>query len=320
MPLIHERTNAVREAIARIKAAGLGDDNHDHAQIEAARAALLALAARSELFPVAQFPYLYAQRSGFYRLAEDADHRNALYVQVSTNEHGGNSPHQHPYWAIIAGVRGNEYNVLYQRTDDGQVEGRGRLGQVGEVSVEPGVALYIPHDTYHTIGTRGGEVGIHLHFYGIGTDTPEHRGAARFSSPDSDVVVARARPIEPGEIGVQRVWLRDVQSAAASSGPVTVLQAGAIDSPLPEPLRGAHRIDPEGGTPAGLPEDHAVPIVLAGHGRAVRIAATQLARLGYAHTFWFDPEQPESREDVASAARQDTGTRAPATETAHAAS
>lgn len=238
MSLILERTNAVREAIARIKAAELGDDNHDDAQIEAGRAALLALAARTELFPVAQFPYLYAQRSGFYRLAEDADHRNALYVQVSTNEHGGNSPHQHPYWAIIAGVRGNEHNVLYRRTDDGQVEGRGQLGKVGEVSVVPSKALYIPHDTYHTIGTRGGEVGIHLHFYRIGTDTPEHRGAPRFASPESDVVVARAGTIDPGEIGVQRVWLRDVQAGDASGNPLSVLQAGTIETPLPEPLRG----------------------------------------------------------------------------------
>lgn len=319
MSLILERTNAVREAIARIKAAGLGDDNHDDAQIEAGRAALLALAVRTELFPVAQFPYLYAQRSGFYRLAEDADHRNALYVQVSTNEHGGNSPHQHPYWAIIAGVRGNEHNVLYRRTDDGQVEGRGQLGKVGEVSVVSSEALYIPHDTYHTIGTRGGEVGIHLHFYRIGTDTPEHRGAPRFASPESDVVVARAGTIDPGEIGVQRVWLRDVQAGDASGNPLSVLQAGTIETPLPEPLRGARRIDPEGGAPAGLPEDSATPIVLAGHGRAVRIAATKLARLGYAHTFWFDPEQPSGREGVASDAHHDV-TRVPAAETAHAAS
>lgn len=297
MSFIHERTEAVQETIARIKDLDLGDENPARQQIDAARAALLTLAARSELFPVGQFPYLFAQRSGFYRLAEDVDHRNALYVQVSTNEHVGNAPHQHPYWAIIAGVRGNEHNVLYRRIDDGEVEGRGRLGKVGEVSVEPGVALYIPHDHYHTIGTRGPEIGIHLHFYRIGTDTPQHRGGPRFASPDSDVVIAKPGTVTPGEIGVQRVWLRDVEAALASGRPLALLQAGPVGTALPEALRGARRIDPDAeAAHADLPVDRAAPVVLIGHGRAVRIVAGKLARLGYAHSFWYDPEQLSSRE------------------------
>ena len=58
---------------------------------------------------------------GIYRLAEDPDHRFALYASA-----GGAGkkvpPHNHTTWAIIAGVHGAERNVVYDRLDNGARE------------------------------------------------------------------------------------------------------------------------------------------------------------------------------------------------------
>ena len=73
---------------------------------------LAALARRAELFPADEFPL--GSDGGIYRLAEDPDHRFALYASA-----GGPGkkvpPHNHTTWAIIAGVHGAERNVVYER-------------------------------------------------------------------------------------------------------------------------------------------------------------------------------------------------------------
>jgi len=288
--LVHARTDAVRDTIARVKAAGLSLVDPSEDAVEAARAAFLDLAKRTELFPAEQFPYLYETRSGFYRIGEDADHKNALYIQVS-RAHGANPPHKHPYWAIITGVQGDEVNVLYERVDDGSVPGKGRLGNKRVVHIRPGVSLYIPNKDFHTINVEGEDEGIHLHFYTVGADTLEHRSVERFKTPDSEDIYVRTEAAEPGVIGVQRLPLADVEAAVNDGRPVAVLAVDHGLDALPVAIAGARRVtlDQIGPGLHGLPEDRATPLILVGEGRTVRIAADRLTRLGYFSTFWFDP-------------------------------
>lgn len=287
--LVHARTDAVRETLARVKAAGLSLADPGDEAVEAARAAFLDLAKRTELFPAEQFPYLHETRSGFYRIGEDADHRNALYIQVSRT-HGANPPHKHPYWAIITGVQGDEVNVLYERVDDGSQPGNGKLGNRREVHIRPGVSLYIPNRDFHTIHVEGEEEGIHLHFYAVGADTLEHRSVERFKTPDSEDIYVRTEAAEPGIIGVQRLSLSDVETAVKDGRPVTVLAIDHGLDALPVVISDARRVSLDQVTPDlhVLPEDKGTPIVLAGEGKTVRIAADKLTRLGYFSTFWFD--------------------------------
>src|ERR1043165_4066836 len=78
---------------------------------------LIALATRSELFPPESFPVPVGLPGKAYRLAEDADHRFALYAAAGAPGRTA-PPHNHTTWAVIAGVYGQEHNVFYSRTDD----------------------------------------------------------------------------------------------------------------------------------------------------------------------------------------------------------
>src|SRR5260221_14505863 len=109
-----ERAAAVRRLVdeaREIEKAGVS-----RANLEKIGGLLSSLAGRAELFPQDEFP-LDAD-GGIYRLAEDPDHRFALYASA-----GGPGkkvpPHNHTTWAIIAGVHGAEPNVVYDRLDNG---------------------------------------------------------------------------------------------------------------------------------------------------------------------------------------------------------
>lgn len=296
MSLVHERTRAVQQTLERVKQLGLprvGDPTPE--QIDAAQAAFRELGERTELFPPEQFPYLYESRSGFYRIGEDPDHHNALYIQVSSHRQA-NQPHKHPYWAIITGVQGDELNILYERIDDGSVEGKGKLSEPLPVHIEPGVSFFIHNKYFHTIHIEGEPDGVHLHFYAIATDTREHREVQRFKTPDSEEVFVREYKPEPGVIGVQRIGREDVEAALATDDPVAFLKIGAQEGGAADLLPGAAAIEPAlvGTDPAILPADLSTPVVLVGEGKPVRIAAEKLTRLGYFSTFWFDPAHAQS--------------------------
>ena len=94
---------------------------------------------------------------GIYRLAEDPDHRFALYASA-----GGAGkkvpPHNHTTWAIIAGVHGAERNVVYDRLDNGAREDLVQLREAPakEKTLRRGdVICYLPED-FHHIETPGG--------------------------------------------------------------------------------------------------------------------------------------------------------------------
>ena len=149
------------EAIRRIEA----EMGVTPAALDRIKEKLIALASRSELFPEESFPVPAEMPGKGYRLAEDADHRFALYAAAGAPGRTA-PPHNHTTWAVIAGVYGEEHNVFYRRTDDRSAPGQGSLEKTHELTVVRGNACTLMPDDFHTIETRGPHPGLHLHMYG----------------------------------------------------------------------------------------------------------------------------------------------------------
>lgn len=146
------------------QARGLLAGTADKQALQAVADALVALGRQKLLFPAAHFPLDAARSAQVYRLAEDADGGFALYM--STGLAGkAQPPHDHTTWAVIAGVEGNERNVLYRREKTADAS-RDTLVQTGTVDVASGSAVVLLPEDVHTIELIGGQDGRHLHFYG----------------------------------------------------------------------------------------------------------------------------------------------------------
>ena len=124
---------------------------------------LARLAARKDLFSEKDFPPPAPGgklKSCLYRVAEDADHRFALYVNSSLGGH--NTPaHNHTTWAVIVGVTGEELNRFYDR------EGGG-VREKGQATVKQGTGVcFLPEDL-HSIHIQAPLINFHM--YGLGLD------------------------------------------------------------------------------------------------------------------------------------------------------
>jgi rhodanese-related sulfurtransferase/predicted metal-dependent enzyme (double-stranded beta helix superfamily) len=162
--VMDRRARAVAGTIAAIRGieAELGVTP---AALDKIRERLIGLATRTELFPEASFPIPAGAVGRAYRLAEDPDHRFALYASAGSPGRAA-PPHNHTTWAVIAGVYGEEHNVFYRRTDDRSVAGEGTLERTHELTIVSGNACMLMPDDFHTIETRGPRPGLHLHMYG----------------------------------------------------------------------------------------------------------------------------------------------------------
>ncbi|HEX2112954.1 MAG TPA: rhodanese-like domain-containing protein [Alphaproteobacteria bacterium] len=162
---VHERRAAAvaqtMDAIRRIEAA----KGVTPAALEDIKTELIQLASRTELFPRAHFPVPAGSHGMVYRLSEDADLRFALYASAGVPGKA-QPPHNHTTWASIAGVYGDEHNVFYERIDNRDTPGQGRLRRTGEQTVRRGNAVAFMPDDFHTIEVLGTEPSLHLHVYG----------------------------------------------------------------------------------------------------------------------------------------------------------
>lgn len=149
--VIEERDGVTRESLEKIKQR------------------LARLAARRELFTPEDFPPPAPGgklKSCLYRIAEDPDHRFALYVNASLGGH--NTPaHNHTTWAVIVGVSGEELNCFYDRAEEGGVREKGRA----VVKQGTGVA-FMPEDL-HSIHIQAPLINFHM--YGLGLDQLHER-------------------------------------------------------------------------------------------------------------------------------------------------
>lgn len=144
------------------------------------RAALDALSERLEtlarehaaLFDARNFPPPQPESgdtSTRYRL-NPGDEGIALYLN-SLLPGKTTIPHNHDTWAVIAAVRGQEVNRLYERTDDRSDPDRATLEQRFEVIVRPGTSIaFLPEDI-HSIHVTGSAPTLHFHLYGRPLET-----------------------------------------------------------------------------------------------------------------------------------------------------
>ncbi len=203
------------------------------AQLQAVAQALEQLGLRKDLFVPAHFPVSAADPAHIYRLAEDADGHYALYISAALPGKGQPS-HDHTTWAIIAGVQGNERNIVYGRqpTDD---PARDRLEPLRSIDVVPGTSVTLTPDEVHTIVLLDGAPGLHLHLYGLSLDRlvnrvvfeGTHGGTYRTFAPPALIRHARISAqtlqdaLEDGE-DIAVLDVRDKAERAVAHIPYTV--------------------------------------------------------------------------------------------------
>jgi predicted metal-dependent enzyme (double-stranded beta helix superfamily) len=186
-----ERKREIDAAVADVRAieAGEGVTRESLGKI---KDRLTRLAARRDLFDTEDFPPPAPGgklKSCLYRVAEDADHRFALYVNATLGGH--HTPaHNHTTWAVIVGVSGEELNCFYERAEDGGVREKGRY------VVKQGTGVTFMPDDLHSIHIDGPLINFHM--YGLGLDRLHKREfykadekAWRVFPPHADIREAR---------------------------------------------------------------------------------------------------------------------------------
>jgi predicted metal-dependent enzyme (double-stranded beta helix superfamily) len=158
-----DRKHEIETTLADIRAIEKRD-GVSRESLEKIKERLIRLAARRELFSPSDFPPPAGGgklKSCLYRVAEDADHRFALYVNASLGGHS-TPAHNHTTWAVIVGVTGEELNRFYDRSAEGPPR------QKGEAVVKQGTGVcFLPEDL-HSIHIQAPLVNFHM--YGLALD------------------------------------------------------------------------------------------------------------------------------------------------------
>ncbi len=192
MNRVEERTREINAAVADIRAIEQMD-GVNRSSLSKIRQRLMLLAARTDLFTLADYPPPEPgskRTSCLYRLAEDADQRFALYANAAQG-HYGTPAHNHTTWAVIAGVSGEELNRFYDRTADNGVSER------GQHVVRQGTGVSFMPDDLHSIHIEAPLLNFHM--YGLGLEALTRReyfkpaeNAWAIFPPHTDIREARA--------------------------------------------------------------------------------------------------------------------------------
>jgi predicted metal-dependent enzyme (double-stranded beta helix superfamily) len=162
-----ERASEIKAAVADIRAIEK-TQGVTRGAVERMQARLIRLAARTDLFTAADFPAPPATSERFstlYRIAEDDDHRFALYANAARA--GVRSPaHNHTVWAVIVGISGEELNRFYQRAAEG-------VRETGSAVVRQGTGVAFLPDDLHSIHIDA--PALNLHMYGKGLEQLHRR-------------------------------------------------------------------------------------------------------------------------------------------------
>lgn len=178
-----ERQQAIDTMISQVRTVAQ-QKGISRATLEDIKSAMISVAKRKELFPLADFQGdgEQAGRRPMQRLHVDADGQFALYMSTSVSEQKP-PPHNHATWAVIVGIQGEERNWIFERTDDGSVPYKGTVRIVDEQVARPGTGVALMPEDIHTIQGKteaGGRLTFHL--YGISTD----RQAGRVAYNEAD--------------------------------------------------------------------------------------------------------------------------------------
>ncbi len=173
MSRIDQRRRAIADTVADIRSIE-AHEGVNRSALSLIRERLIALAARTDLFSLEDFPPPEAtspKRSAMYRLSEDEDHRFSLYANASQGG-VGTPAHDHTTWAVIVGITGEELNRFYQPTASGGVTEKGAF----TVRAGSGVA-FMPTDL-HSIHIDAPLINFHM--YGLSL---EHLYQRRYYKP-----------------------------------------------------------------------------------------------------------------------------------------
>ena len=161
------------------------------ASLDKIKQRLMRLAVRQDLFTANDYPPPAPggkRNSCLYRVAEDPDHRFALYVNSSDGNYG-TPAHNHTTWAVIVGVSGEELNRFYDRVEDG-------VREKGTAVVRQGTGVAFMPDDLHSIHIQAPLINFHM--YGLALEELRHReyykpeeGAWKVFPPHSDIREAR---------------------------------------------------------------------------------------------------------------------------------
>ncbi len=189
MGIEEARTRAVDTAIAKIKAiVAAAPLERDH--LTAILAEVKGLAVRREFWGNEYFAEPDAEsRQARHLIHEEADHTFALYLNVMLPGRRI-PPHDHTTWACVAGIEGEEHNLVYRRLDDRSRPGYAELELADLVVVGPDSGIALMPDDIHAVEIRGERPIRHLHMYGRALETLSAR-----QTYDLDAKTAKPMPI-----------------------------------------------------------------------------------------------------------------------------
>jgi len=132
--------------------------------LHAVKLRLVALANRTELFPLSDFAMPVNQGRNHPLLVEEND---GLGLYLTINMPGKEAaPHDHGIWCVNAAISGRERHMFYRRVDNGGEPGRAEVVPTGEVMVEPGHGMAMADHDIHATEVVGDQPAIGLALYG----------------------------------------------------------------------------------------------------------------------------------------------------------
>ncbi|MEM9844324.1 MAG: hypothetical protein AAF965_05955 [Pseudomonadota bacterium] len=163
MTILEQRKTAVRETAEEILS--IIGDTPSVERLERAKTVLVALCARAELFPVADFPIPDGEVTDRTFLIYENEDGAALYMVTSVpsqtyrpHDHGGS-------WALIGMIQGETRHGMFV-TETGAEDGEPKLVHKTDIVCSPGHAVSLMPDGIHNTASIGEGPLLHLHFYG----------------------------------------------------------------------------------------------------------------------------------------------------------
>jgi predicted metal-dependent enzyme (double-stranded beta helix superfamily) len=98
------------------------------------------------------------QGFGVHVLHEEPDH-SLWVIAASWLPHRGAPPHNHGTWAVVAGIDGEEKNIIWRRRGN-------RLERGGSETIGPGQVATFLSNAIHSVINEGERTTLSLHVYG----------------------------------------------------------------------------------------------------------------------------------------------------------
>ena len=105
------------------------------------------------------------QGFGVHLLHEEPNHDLAVFL-ISWLPDRGTTPHNHKTWAVVVGIEGHEWEINYDRLDDGTTRGYADLKRAGEQVMTAGDIARCYPEHIHSVWNVGKDISMSLHTYG----------------------------------------------------------------------------------------------------------------------------------------------------------